>query len=129
MSFKMEFNSSKNIFLQIKDWVADQIMQEKLLPGEKIPSIRELAVDMEVNRNTVMRSYSLMEEEEIIINQRGIGFFVAVDARAKLLDKQKQAFLKEELPMIIHQIEVLQLNSTDLHSLIQTIQSNDHEKK
>ena len=75
----MDFNDTKNIFLQIRDWVADQILQDKIRAGEKIPSVRELAVDMEVNRNTVMRSYSLMEAEGIVENKRGIGFFVAAD--------------------------------------------------
>lgn len=125
----MEFNESKNIFLQIRDWVADQILQGKIVPGEKIPSVRELAITMEVNRNTVMRSYSLMEEEGIIENKRGIGFFVASNAKQNLLKKQKQTFLKDELPSILHRIEVLQLNSKDLKLLIQTIQSNDHENQ
>jgi DNA-binding transcriptional regulator YhcF (GntR family) len=123
----MDFNDTKNIFLQIRDWVADQILQDKIRAGEKIPSVRELAVDMEVNRNTVMRSYSLMEEEGIIENKRGIGFFVAADAKTQLLTMQKQTFIENELPLILHQIKVLKLNSSDLQSLIQTIQSNDHE--
>ena len=125
----MDFNDTKNIFLQIRDWVADQILQDKISAGEKIPSVRELAVDMEVNRNTVMRSYSLMEEEGIIENKRGIGFFVAADAKTQLLKMQKQTFIENELPLILHQIKVLKLNSSDLQSLIQTIQSNDHEIK
>jgi len=125
----MEFNESKNIFLQIRDWIADQILQGKIIAGEKIPSVRELAMDMEVNRNTVMRSYSLMEEEGIIENKRGIGFFVAVDAKRNLLKKQKQTFLRDELPSILHRIEVLKLNSEDLKILIQTIQFNDHENQ
>ena len=123
----MDFNDTKNIFLQIRDWVADQILQDKMRSGDKIPSVRELAVDMEVNRNTVMRSYSLMEEQGIIENKRGIGFFVGADAKRNLLKMQKQIFIENELPAILHQIEVLKLNSSDLHTLIQTIQINDHE--
>ncbi|WP_057937647.1 GntR family transcriptional regulator [Algoriphagus resistens] len=125
----MDFNDTKNIFLQIRDWVADQILQGKIIAGEKIPSVRELAVDMEVNRNTVMRSYALMEEEGIIENKRGIGFFVAADAKVNLLKMQKRSFLKDELPAILHKVEVLKLNSEDLQILIQTIQSNDHENQ
>lgn len=125
----MEFNESKNIFLQISDWVADQILQGKIVAGEKIPSVRELAVDMEVNRNTVMRSYSHMEAEGIIENKRGIGFFVASNAKENLLKMQKQAFLNDELPSIIHRIKVLKLNSDDLRAMIQTIQSNEHENQ
>ncbi len=125
----MDFNDTKNIFLQIRDWVADQILQDKIRAGEKIPSVRELAVDMEVNRNTVMRSYSLMEAEGIVENKRGIGFFVAADAKTNLLQMQKKTFIDEELPAILHRIKVLQLNSSDLQILIQTIQSNDNENQ
>ncbi len=125
----MDFSENKNIFLQIRDWLADQIMQDKILPGEKVPSVRELAVDLEVNRNTVMRSYSLMEEEGILENKRGIGFFVATGAKRSLLKIQKQAFFAQDLPELLHKVEVLQLNSEDLALLIQSIQSNDHEIK
>ncbi|MDG1277738.1 MAG: GntR family transcriptional regulator [Algoriphagus sp.] len=123
----MDFNESKNIFLQIRDWLADQIMQDKILPGDKVPSVRELAVDLEVNRNTVMRSYGLMEEEGILENKRGIGFFVATDAKRNLLKIQKESFFEQDLPGLLHKVKVLKLNSTDLQSLIQSIQSNDHE--
>jgi DNA-binding transcriptional regulator YhcF (GntR family) len=125
----MDFSENKNIFLQIRDWLADQIMQDKILPGEKVPSVRELAVDLEVNRNTVMRSYSLMEEEGILENKRGIGFFVATGAKRSLLKIQKQAFFAQDLPELLHKVEVLQLNSEDLALLIQSIQTNDHENK
>jgi GntR family transcriptional regulator len=125
----MDFSENKNIFLQIRDWLADQIMQDKILPGEKVPSVRELAVDLEVNRNTVMRSYSLMEEEGILENKRGIGFFVATGAKRSLLKIQKQAFFAQDLPELLHKVAVLQLNSEDLALLIQSIKSNDHEIK
>ena len=125
----MDFNESKNIFLQIRDWLADQIMQDKILPGDKVPSVRELSVDLEVNRNTVMRSYGLMEEEGILENKRGIGFFVATDAKRNLLKIQKESFFEQDLPWLLHKVKVLKLNSTDLQSLIQSIQSNDHEIK
>ncbi|WP_192348493.1 GntR family transcriptional regulator [Algoriphagus sp. Y33] len=125
----MDFNDSKNIFLQIRDWLADQIMQDKILPGDRIPSVRELAVDMEVNRNTVMRSYSLMEDDGIIENKRGIGFFVAADAKHNLLELRKKEFFETELPAILHQVEVLKLTSDDLNALLTLIQSNDHENQ
>jgi len=125
----MDFSENKNIFLQIRDWLADQIMQDKILPGKKVPSVRELAVDLEVNRNTVMRSYSLMEEEGILENKRGIGFFVATGAKRSLLKIQKQAFFAQDLPELLHKVKVLQLNSEDLALLIQSIQSNDHENQ
>lgn len=124
----MDFSEHKNIFLQIRDWMVDQILTDKLQAGDKIPSVRELASDIEVNRNTVMRSYALMEEEGILENKRGIGFFISPEARLTLLGIQRKEFFKETLPPIIHQIQVLQLNSEDLESLLAVIHSNDAKK-
>lgn len=125
----MDFSENKNIFIQIKDWLSDQILQDKILAGDKVPSVRELAVDLEVNRNTVMRSYSLMEEEGILENKRGIGFFVATSAKKTLLKLQKRSFFEEDLPVFLHKVQVLKLDSTDLADLIQSIHFNDHEIK
>ncbi|WP_297335266.1 GntR family transcriptional regulator [Algoriphagus sp.] len=123
----MNFSEHKNIFLQIRDWMVDQILTGKLLPGDKIPSVRELAADIEVNRNTVMRSYALMEEEGILENKRGIGFFVSLDAKSTLLNIQRKEFFTETLPPILHQIQVLRLDSTDLKSLLAVIHFNDNK--
>ncbi|MGM0945275.1 MAG: GntR family transcriptional regulator [Bacteroidota bacterium] len=125
----MDFSEHKNIFLQIRDWLVDQILTGKLSHGDKIPSVRELAADIEVNRNTVMRSYALMEEEGILENKRGIGFFVSLDAKSKLLDIQRKEFFAETLPPILHQIQVLHLNSKDLESLLAVIHSNDNNNE
>ena len=124
----MDFSEHKNIFLQIRDWMVDQILTGNLQPGDKIPSVRELAADIEVNRNTVMRSYALMEEEGILENKRGIGFFVSTGAKSTLLSIQRKEFFSEVLPPIIHQIQVLNLNSEDLESLLSVIHSNDTKK-
>ena len=123
--YKMDFSEHKNIFLQIRDWMVDQILTGNLQPGDKIPSVRELAADIEVNRNTVMRSYALMEEEGILENKRGIGFFVSTGAKSTLLSIQRKEFFSEVLPPIIHQIQVLNLNSEDLESLLAVIHLND----
>ncbi|GAB2488724.1 GntR family transcriptional regulator [Algoriphagus taiwanensis] len=123
----MDFSEHKNIFLQIRDWMVDQILTGKLQPGDKIPSVRELAADIEVNRNTVMRSYALLEEEGILENKRGIGFFVSLGAKSTLLNIQRKEFFLEVLPPIIHQIQVLNLNSGDLESLLTVIHSNDNK--
>ncbi len=122
----MEFNESRNIFLQIADWVCDQILEGKLQPGDKLPSVRELAEDMEVNRNTVMRTYSILQDQHILDNKRGIGFFVSTGASQRIHQRQKEAFLQHELPQLIHRIELLQLTSTDLEPLLKAIKNNEN---
>lgn len=124
----MEFGDHKTIFLQIRDWLVDQILTGKLVPGDRIPSVRELAADIEVNRNTVMRSYALMEQEGIIDNRRGIGFFVSEQARQRLATDEKAQFIEEELPKIIHQAKVLRLTLADFQPLIQQLHENENQQ-
>lgn len=125
----MEFGDHKTIFLQIRDWLVDQILTGKLSPGDRIPSVRELAADIEVNRNTVMRSYALMEQEGIIDNRRGIGFFVSDQARQRLATDEKAQFIREELPKLIHQAKVLRLTLADFEPLIQQLHENQNENQ
>ncbi|GAB2612779.1 GntR family transcriptional regulator [Belliella aquatica] len=125
----MEFSDGKTIFIQIRDRLVDQILTGKLLPGDKIPSVRELAVDLEVNRNTVMRSYALMENEGIVDNKRGIGFFVSEQARERLIKDEKELFLKEELPKLVHQAKVLKMVPADFKMLLDQLNENQNENK
>ena len=123
----MEFGDHKTIFLQIRDWLVDQILTGKLAPGDRVPSVRELAADIEVNRNTVMRSYALMEQEGIIDNRRGIGFFVSDQARQRLATDEKAQFMRDELPKLIHQAKVLRLTLADFEPLIQQLYENQNQ--
>ena len=70
----MEFSSTQPIYLQIVNWVLEQILSKNWKAGEKVMSVRELAVHFEVNSNTVMRSYDYLQNNRILINKRGIGF-------------------------------------------------------
>jgi len=96
------------------------------IPHDRLRGLAAEPVNFEVKRNTVMRSYSLMEEEGILENKRRIGFFVAAGAKRSLLKIQKQTFFNQDLPELLHKVEVLQLNSEDLALLIK---SNDHENQ
>src|SRR5690606_39542667 len=76
----MNFSGNKAIYLQIAEHAFEQILLGRWSADEKIPSVRELAVQLEVNPNTVMRTYDFLQQMEVIYNKRGIGFFVADDA-------------------------------------------------
>ncbi|MDO5968403.1 GntR family transcriptional regulator [Flavivirga aquimarina] len=126
----MEFKSNKGIYLQIAENICNQILEGKLEENKRVPSIRELAVEMEVNRNTVMRTFSFLQDEEIFVNKRGVGFFVADNASKLILKKEKQNFFKNEFPYLIKKIKLLKLNSEDLQELILEMKNNDtHENK
>ena len=71
-----EFENSKPIYMQIIDKITQQIIRGKILPGNKLPSVREMAVQMGVNPNTIQRTYSELERMEIVETRRGQGTFV-----------------------------------------------------
>ena len=80
-----EFNNSISIYVQIMDEVKRWIISGKLKGGDKLPAVRELALDFKVNPNTVQRMYQELEGEGIVRSQRGIGRFVTED-QTKLKD-------------------------------------------
>ncbi len=126
----MDFKSSKGIFLQIADNLCHQILEGQLNPGDRIPSVRDLAAEFEVNRNTVMRTYTNLQEAGIFDNKRGIGFFISDNAPQLIHDSEKANFFSHELPEFLLKIKLLKLNSTDLNELFTEIKNNDnHENK
>lgn len=126
----MDFKSSKGIFLQIADNLCHQILDGKLKPGDRVPSVRDLAGEFEVNRNTVMRTYTNLQEAGIFDNKRGIGFFISENAVELVLASEKTNFFTNELPDFIRKVNLLKLNSTDLKDLVTEIKNNDsHENK
>ena len=93
----MNFKESKAIYLQIADRICDEVLLGQYQEEERIPSVREYAAVVEVNANTVMRSYDYLQTQGVIYNKRGIGYFVSVGARKLILSLRKEYFLKEEV--------------------------------
>ena len=110
----MDFNDSQAIYLQIADYFCENILQKKWQEGEKIPSVREIAVKVEVNPNTAMRTFSYLQDQGIIFNKRGIGYFVADSGFRKTLQLKKEQFIREELPKMFRNMELLGLDLDDL---------------
>ena len=110
----MEFRKQKAIYLQIADWLMEQILGGQLAEGERMPSVREVATSMGVNPNTVMRTFDCLQQAGIIFNRRGVGYFVGDDARGKVLDIQRREFVEEELPYIRQRMRTLGIGINEL---------------
>jgi DNA-binding transcriptional regulator YhcF (GntR family) len=110
----MEFSQPKGIYLQIADQIRDRILQGEWSEGERIPSIRELAVSLGVNPNTVTKSYQALTDLEIIENQRGLGYFVATNARKTILREMKSEFVREDLPRVFRTMRLLDMGVDEL---------------
>jgi DNA-binding transcriptional regulator YhcF (GntR family) len=110
----MEFRDNEAIYLQIAAFVCDNILTGKWPEGQKILSVRDLAVALEVNPNTVMRSYEFLQELEIVYNKRGLGLFVAEDGFEKVKAYRKQNFVKHYLPELFKNIFLLDISIDEI---------------
>lgn len=103
----MDFKDTQAIYLQIVDLVCDYIVAGKWREGDRIPSVRELGVQLEVNPNTVMRAYECLQSREIISNKRGIGFFVSEDAFRQIQQERQKEFIGQALPDLFRRMKLL----------------------
>lgn len=115
----MNFVKQKAIYMQIADYVLDNILSESFKAGDRLQSIREMAATVQVNPNTVTRSFNYLQEEGIIYNQRGIGFFVADDASEKTREIKKKAFVKAYLPQLFKMMDLLKIDFKELEQIRQ----------
>ncbi|MBE6275782.1 MAG: GntR family transcriptional regulator [Bacteroides sp.] len=113
----MKFKESKSIYLQIADRICDEILQGKYREEERIPSVREYAAMVEVNANTVVRSYDYLQGQDIVYNKRGLGYFVIQGGRERILELRKEVFLKEELPDFFHKLKTLDIPMKEIERM------------
>lgn len=92
----MNFNDNKPIYLQIADSLMDSIVRGDLPDESRLPSVRDYAIEAGVNPNTVMRTFVWLQQQELIYMKRGIGYFVAPNACARILQMRKEYFFDHE---------------------------------
>ena len=109
----MNFKENKPIYLQIADRIMDEILCNVYREEERIPSVREYAATVEVNANTMVRSYDYLQSQDIIYNKRGIGYFVAGSAREKIIA------LRRSLPEMFRQMQLLDIPVSEISALYQ----------
>lgn len=120
----MEFSDNNNaIYLQIARRVCDDILGGTLREEGRIPSVREYASMVEVNANTVMRAYDYLQQEGIIFNRRGIGYFVAAGARQAIGEERMKRFVNEEMSHIFGQLRLMGVTPEQLQSMYQNFLS------
>lgn len=105
----MQFSDDKPIWRQIYELIAMRILSDEWPEGSRIVSVRELAQEVGVNPNTVMRSYERLDGDGIIFNRRGIGFFVTEGAKEHIREIERRKFLDEELPKLSERLNLLGL--------------------
>lgn len=114
----MEYNEHKPIYLQNVDLMQEKIVRGEWAEEERIPSIREMGAMVGVNPNTIVRSYQLLESQDIIYNKRGMGYYVKDGAVARIKENIKKEFINNVLPLFKAKAEMLGISKDELTKLL-----------
>lgn len=112
----MDFDNSKPIYLQIVEFFYENILIKDWQEGGRIPSVREVAMMVEVNPNTAIRAFNYLQDLEVIYNKRGIGYFVAEDGYSKVLEIKRKEFLEQSLPDVFKKMDLLNISFKELNN-------------
>lgn len=110
----MDFHAEKPIYLQIVDYAFANILGGQWAAGGRVPSVRELAGLMSVNTHTVLKAYEYLQARDILVVRRGMGYFLADDARAKVVAERRDYFLKHTAPAFLREMRLLGLSIDDV---------------
>ena len=113
----MNFKDNKAIYLQIADSIGDQIIAGALAPKGKVPSVRELAAEIEVNANTVARTYDHLQQSGVIYTKRGLGYFVSPDAKEKIVSLRRELLMKGEMDYFLGQLKAVGITPEELQKI------------
>lgn len=113
----MDFKENKAIYLQIADYIGDNILSGKLAAEERVPSVREMAAEIEVNPNTVARTYELLQQQGVIYTRRGLGYFVTPQAREAIMQERRNALMQGELDYFLNRLSAVGIKPDELKQL------------
>jgi DNA-binding transcriptional regulator YhcF (GntR family) len=125
----VEFNIHKPIYLQIVDYIHDCIITETLPVGEKLPSVRELAVKMSVTPNTANRACAILQQQAVVTAKRGVGLFVHEQSKARILTLKKKRFIDQELPNLFKSMTLLDISAQELLAQYEQFQNQSSNSK
>ena len=115
----MNFTNDKAIYIQMADRLCDEILAGTYKDDDRIPSVREYAVMLQVNTNTAVKAYDQLARDGIIYNKRGLGYFVTAGAKKEIKKVRKLEFMKQTLPELFRQMKLLDITIEDIQKVWQ----------
>lgn len=119
----MEFKVDRPIFRQIADLCHERIISGQWVEGERVPSVRELSLELSVNAHTVLKAYDVLQKEGVIESRRGLGFFLSADAREQVRNARREEFLNSDLPEFMTKAASLGIPLEEVINRLHTHQS------
>lgn len=121
---EFNFNNDRPIYLQLVEQLELYIISGQFSPGEKLPSVRDLAYFAKVNPNTMQKALQELEDKRLIITERTNGKFVTDDA--KFLRKQQQNFAQIKIQKFLQEMQELGFSRAEL---VQALQNHQIKRK
>ncbi|RAL22078.1 GntR family transcriptional regulator [Thermoflavimicrobium daqui] len=115
---KASFDDRQPIFQQIAEMIEDDILNGTYKEGERIISVAQFARTFQINPATVVKGIALLVNEGILYKKRGLGMFVAVDARKIIMSKRRERFYNEMVLNLLNEAEKLELTTEDVIEML-----------
>lgn len=110
----VEWSDGAPIYRQLKERVVAMMLDGVLKPGEALPSVRQVAAEYQLNPITVSRAYQELADEQLVEKRRGLGMFVTEGATTRLMNSERERFLRDEWPLVLERIQRLGLEPAEL---------------
>lgn len=115
-------NSLTPIFMQVANWLEEEILKGHILEEEQIPSTNQFASMYRINPATARKGFTLLTEEGILYKKRGIGMFVATGAKGKIKNRAKERFINESLKKLLEEADKLGMTKKDVINILDSME-------
>jgi GntR family transcriptional regulator len=121
------FDNNKPIFMQIKEKIEDQIVNNQLKEGDQAPSTNQLVNFYKINHATVSKGINLLVDAGILYKKRGVGMFVADGAKEKLIQKRRDAFVDDYIVRLVQEANKLGISDHEVFALFKKVKGSEIE--
>ncbi len=119
------WDDSQPIYQQLRERTIARVLAGELAEGEPLPSVRQIAVDMQINPITVSKAYQMLVDDGLVEKRRGLGMFVINGARQRLLAREREHFLQHEWPQMLQRMRTLGIDLQQMKTLLDAADHND----
>lgn len=116
---KNKLDDSKPIYLQIKEFIEDSIINDQIKAGERVPSTNELAKFYNINPATARQGMNELVAENILMKKRGVGMFVTENAKDLLIESRKQQFYETYIVPLIEEAKKLNIAKEQIVEMLE----------
>lgn len=124
LSFRLDGSSGVPFYRQIIQQIEQAILARRLLPGDKLPTIRSLAIELKINPNTIAKAYNELEIRGIVVTQVGSGTYVS-DKEIDMAENERQKKIEESLARFLREMDALGVSRSELPRLIREFRGEE----